>query len=94
MLRRHQFSSDTQQYSGTTIYDATGAKAATPALPELHSIQTVTSDSVYDSSSNAIYSLTTGQQTWTGAIPSSYLGAISGPYVVYLSGHYIVRESF
>lgn len=82
------------QYTGAVIYDATGAKGATPALPELKSIQAVTSDSVYDPSHNAIYSLTTGQPTWTGTYPSSGLGAVAGTHVVYESGHKIVMESY
>ena len=65
-------------YGEATIYDATGARIASPALPELKSIQTVTSDSVYDPSHNAIYSLTTGQPLWTGALPGSGLGAVAG----------------
>jgi hypothetical protein len=82
------------QYTGAAIYDSTGTKIATPALPELKGIQTVTPDSVYDPSHNAIYSLTTGQPTWTGASPGSGLGAVAGSYVVYESGHRIVMERY
>jgi hypothetical protein len=82
------------QYSGCIIYSAAGISLATPALPELKSIQTVTSDSVYDPTHNAIYSLTTGQSTWTASFPSSGVGAVAGPYVVYESGHRVVVETF
>jgi Putative Ig domain len=81
-------------YNGCAIYSSTGVSLATPPLPELKSIQTVNSDSVYDPSHNAIYSLTTGQPTWTGSFPGSGVGAVSGAYVVYESGHSVVVESF
>ena len=42
-------------------------RSSTPPLPALNSIQTVTSDTVYDPASNSIYSLTTGQSVWTGS---------------------------
>jgi hypothetical protein len=93
-------------YLGCTIYSSTGAALATPPLPELQSIQTVNSDSVYDPTDsanyphNAIYSLTTGQPTWTGSFPESGpgllsgVGAVSGAYVVYASGHSVVVEAY
>ena len=87
-------------YSGCTIYSSAGAVLATPALPQLQSIQTINSDSVYDASSNAIYSLTTGQPIWTASYPNSGpglltgVGAVSGAYVVYESGHSVVVESY
>jgi hypothetical protein len=80
-------------YDGCIIYSSTGVQLATPSLPELKSIQTVNSDSVYDPSHNAIYSLTTGQPTWTASFPSSGVGAVSGAYVVYESGHSVVVEA-
>ncbi|WP_263415780.1 Ig domain-containing protein [Terriglobus albidus] len=81
------------QYSGCTIYSSAGVPLATPSLPELKSIQIVDSDSVYDPSRNAIYSLTTGQSTWTASFPGSGVGAVSGAYVVYESGHSVVVET-
>jgi hypothetical protein len=83
-----------QRYSGCTIYSAAGVPVATPSLPVLKSIQTVNSDSVYDPSHNAIYSLTTGQPTWTASFPGSGVGAVSGAYVVYESGHSVVVETY
>jgi hypothetical protein len=87
-------------YLGSTIYSSAGTSLATPALPQLQSIQTVNSDSVYDPASNAIYSLTTGQATWTASYPNSGqgllsgVGAVSGSYVVYASGHSVVVETY
>ena len=84
----------TVQYGGCTIYSSAGVQLATPPLPELKSIQTVNSDSVYDPAYNTIYSLTTGQPIWTGSYPGSVVGAVAGAYVVYESGHSVVVESF
>lgn len=83
--------SEQNSYSGCTIYSNTGAVLATPPLPELKSIQPVTSDTVYAPIQNAIYSLTTGQATWTSPYLPDFgnvgngLGAVAGPYVVFES---------
>jgi hypothetical protein len=94
LANRYSSTQAGMQYAGATIYDSTGVTVSTPALPELKSIQTVTSDQVYDPSHNAIYSLTTGQPTWSGSFPNSGLGAIAGSYVVYESGHSLVIEPY
>lgn len=94
LVNQYANTSTGTQFSGAVIYDATGAKVAATALPELKSIQTVTSDSVYDASHNAIYSLTTGQPTWTATYAGSGLGAVAGAYVVYESGHSIIAETY
>jgi hypothetical protein len=89
-------------YSGCTIYSSTGTVLATPPLPELGGIQTVTSDTVYAPNLNAIYSLTTGQATWTSPYPpdswnnpgTAWLGAISGPYVVFESEGRVIAVKY
>jgi hypothetical protein len=86
-------------YTGAAIYNSAGVKLSTPALPELKSLQTVTADSVYDPSHNAIYSLTTGQPIWTGSFGGSGRGAVVGSDVIYQTGgssnpgHTIVLET-
>jgi hypothetical protein len=91
--------SGTPSSTGSSIYSAAGVLLAAPALPELKTIQTVTTDSVYDPSHNAIYSLTNGQPVWTGSFGGSGLGAVAGSYVIYQSGapyqpgHSIVLET-
>jgi hypothetical protein len=84
-------------YTGCTIYSSAGVQLATTSLPELQSIETVDSGSVYDPASNTIYSLTTGQPVWKGSYPNAYpslsIGAVAGPYVVYESGHSVVVEA-
>jgi hypothetical protein len=88
-------------YLGASIYNSSGMKLADLAypnlLPEFNSFDVVSADSVYDPSSNAIYSLTNGMATWTSASPllPTYeytLGAIAGPNVVFASGHEIVSQ--
>jgi hypothetical protein len=89
-------------YSGCTIYSSTGSVLATPPLPELGAIQTVTSDTVYAPNRNTIYSLTTGQETWTSPYPpdswnnfgTAWLGTISGPYVVFESGDKVIAVKY
>lgn len=77
-------------FSGSTVYDATGAVVATlPATTALHLIanpEFPTSSTVYDESTNTIYSLSTGQVTWQGLSPSqegSGIGAVAGSNAVY-----------
>lgn len=81
------------QYNGCSIYSPAGVVLAAPPLPELNNIQKAGTDTVYDPSRNAIYSLTTGQPAWTGSFPTSGVGAVAGAYVVYASGHTVVVES-
>lgn len=73
---------DYPSYIGCTIYSPTGTVLATPALPQLNTIQTVTSDTVY--SQGAIYSLTTGKPTWTNPYDNAF-GVVAGSYVVFES---------
>jgi hypothetical protein len=76
-------------YIGSTIYSPTGAKLATPPLPELQSVQPVTSDTVHSPEQNTIYSLSSGEKVWTSPYLTNdpylppKLGAIAGPYVVF-----------
>jgi hypothetical protein len=85
-------------FTGSTIYDATGATLANipPTLPPISNPLFPTSDSVYDANTNAIYSLTTGLATWQGPIPlnaNPKLGAVAGSAVVYESGHQVILSA-
>ncbi|HTF68680.1 MAG TPA: hypothetical protein VK638_38980 [Edaphobacter sp.] len=56
----------------------------------------LSSDSVYDADTNAIYSLTTGLATWQGPIPQKgnpRLGVVAGSAVVYESGHQVILSA-
>jgi hypothetical protein len=80
-------------YINATIYDATGTKLATVAVPELKSLQPVDSDSIYSPELNSIFSLTTGAALWTSPNPSTGVGAVAGSYVVFASGSQVLAES-
>ena len=94
----------TQNSSGTwhsscSIFGPTGALLTTTAFCGLHSIQPVTSDTVYVPDLNTIYSLTTGEATWTSPYPpdsitGNYIGAVSGPYVVFESEGRIIAVKY
>jgi hypothetical protein len=81
-------------YSGCVIYDFSGTKLAAPPLPELKSLQIVSADSVYDQSSNAVYSITTGLPKWTSASSSTGVGAVAGSNVVFASGSQVLVEPY
>ena len=102
----NQYSLDTTgtipKFANCAIYSSAGVLLTTSPIPvELKDIQVVTSDSVYDRNSNAIYSLSTGQILWRGSYPIlevldeelGPVGAVAGPYIVYESGHRIVVET-
>jgi hypothetical protein len=75
-----------QKFTGCTIYDGSGVKLGAVALPELREFQTVTPDLIYSSTTNSVYSLTTGEATWTSPLPlgnASGPGAVAGSYVVF-----------
>jgi len=61
-------------------------------LPELPTLQTVTTDQIYSAAKNSIYSVTTGSAVWTGQSSSSGVGAVAGSYVLYVSGTQVVAE--
>jgi hypothetical protein len=82
-------------YTGCAIYSPTGTILGIPPLPELGGIQPVTSDTVYAPGQNVIYSLTTGQATWTNPYTgSSSGGAIAGPYVVFESEGRVIAVKY
>jgi len=86
--------SDYISYMGATIYSSAGAKLATPPLPELKSIQPVTSDTVYSPEYNVIYSVTLGAPTWTSPYSFTGHGAVAGSYVVFQSGSEVVVDNY
>jgi hypothetical protein len=69
------------------IYNSAGIKQSGPALPYLQPhIQVLSSTSIYDEDRNAIYSLTTGLQTWAPPTNSGR-GTAAGPLIVFLNGN-------
>jgi hypothetical protein len=85
---------DIIDYEGCAIYDQAGVEVAAPPLPEMTSFQTVTADLVYSPEWNAIFSLSTGETTWSSAIKPYGEGAVAGSRVVFTFGSRILLESY
>jgi hypothetical protein len=76
----------------SVVYSTSGAPVGGPSLPPLGpTIQVVTSDSIYDAASNAIYSLSTAAKTWSGP-PTP--GVLAGSRIAYVSGNQLVTEPY
>jgi hypothetical protein len=91
------------KYTGAGLYDPTGRLLASAPIPELHSIQPLTGDTVYSPDKNIILSLTQGQLSWASANPASATdaaavarrsgtGAAAGSEVVFVSGTLILAQ--
>lgn len=82
-------------YSGAQIFNSSGTKLGSAPVPQLTSLVPVTTNTVYSPEPNAIYSLTTGQPTWTSGDPSlDGVGAITSAQVVFSSGNYVLAQSY
>ena len=91
-------------YSGSAIYDKTGAPLSNPALPQLSNasllpqapinLLPVSSNSIYSPRFNTIYSLTTGSPIWTSPLPTTGVGAVAGNNVIFASGSRIVTSTY
>jgi hypothetical protein len=89
------FGAPNGEYSSATIYSSGGAVLATPALPELYSLETVSADTIYSPYRNSIYSLTNGTLSFgNGDVVASpnVPGALVGSYVVYTSGALVLAD--
>ena len=96
------------EYTGASLYSSTGQLKGSPPLPQVGPVQVISSTSVYDGTSNAIYSLTTGAVTWASGSPittdivdstngspnGALSSAVSGSYVVFESGNLILAEPY
>jgi len=81
------------QYNGCVIYSPTGTSLSTPPLPAIGFFQTVGPGLIYTPDSNTIYSISTGEPTWTSTYPYGGNGATAGGYVVFASGARVVAQS-
>ena len=73
---------------------ATGAPVGGVSPPAVTGpIQVVTADSIYDRPTNAIYSLTNGSKTWSGAANTAG-GVVAGSRVAYMVGNQLVTEPY
>lgn len=86
--------------SGTTIYSPTGAVIGTPPLPMIGAFQTVSPDVIYVSGDNAMYSVTSGQKTWSSPYAADTdqgnygPGAVAGSHVVFESEGKVISVPF
>jgi hypothetical protein len=74
------------------LYDPTGKLLAAAPVPELHSIQPLTGDTVYSPERNIILSLTQGQVSWASANTGSGTGAAAGSEVLFVSGTQVLAQ--
>jgi hypothetical protein len=78
-----------------TIVNTLGQTIATPALPEMDSVQSVTASSVYSPRHNLILDLATGNTLWSSTSPVHVgwtAGAVAGNFVVFSSGATVRAE--
>jgi len=110
LVNRYVFQFQADRYMSCVVVDPAGHTIGTCALPELYSLQRVGPDAIYSPERNAIFSVSTGQATWTspnasrgngvyssvgsGVTYVGILGAVAGPYVVFASGATIRAERF
>jgi Putative Ig domain len=81
------------QYTGCTVYNANGVALSTPPLPNIVSLQPVTSDWIYAPPLNAIYSVSSGALIWMNSDQAT-TSAVSGPYIVYSFGSQVLAKSY
>ena len=85
----------TPAYTTSTIYSSTGQALLTfppGTLPQIVNPQFTSANSVYDSNSNAVYSLADGSVVWQG--PAVSYGALADPYIVFVYGNQILQAPY
>lgn len=84
-------------YVGAEIFNSAGNKLGSAPIPELQSLQVVTSETVYSPQTNTILSLTTGAPSWASAnaiCPVVCSGAVSGSQVIFASGALVLAQPY
>jgi hypothetical protein len=81
-------------YSSASIFSAAGGLLSTPTLPEIYVIQPINSSSIYAPSYNKIFSLPTGNVTYSTTVPLTGAAAVAGPYVIFVSGSLVVTDTY
>jgi hypothetical protein len=100
LLNNYSYTFTSPVYAGSTVYDSSGVMVSAPTLPELGTngaVQVLSADSVYDPTLNSIFSVSTGQPTWTSASPLAPrppAGAVAGARVVFVSGSLVLTQPF
>jgi hypothetical protein len=91
-------------YLGADIFNAAGTNLGAAPVPELQSLQVVSSDSIYSPQTNTILLLTTGATLWASAdetCPLVYsgcltpgVGAVTGSQVIFASGALVLAQPY
>jgi hypothetical protein len=88
-------------FNGAVIFDPLGNQITTSPIPELSSMQVVSSDSIYSPDVNSIISPSTGKATWASGNPISptgsgvqLIGAVAGGQVVFDSGTFVLAQPY
>jgi hypothetical protein len=92
-------------YTGADIFSASGTNLGSAPIPEIQSLQVVTSDSIYSPNTNTIMSLTTGATLWASADASCTgyntacsvdigAGAVTSTQVIFASGALVLAQPY
>jgi len=91
-------------YLGADIFSSSGSNLGAAPIPQLQTLQVVSSDTIYSAQTNTILSLTTGAPTWASAnaicpsVDSECLtpaaGAVSGSQVIFASGALVLAQPY
>jgi hypothetical protein len=93
---------------GADIFSSSGTNLGSAPIPEIQSLQVVTSDSIYSPCTNTIISLATGATLWAGAVTACIpynpantacninigAGAITGSQVIFSSGALVFAQPY
>ena len=91
-------------YEGTDIFSSSGTNLGPAQIPQIQSLQVVTSDSIYSPQTNTIMSLTTRATSWASADEScgaldtvcqeDNAGAVTGTQVIFSSGVLVLAQPY
>lgn len=77
------------------LFDNTGHALSCPAtLPQLRNLVPVSSDLIYSPERNAVFSVTSGAQTWASGNATRGIGAVAGSRIVFASDAHILWETY
>jgi hypothetical protein len=86
-------------YESTLIFSSSGTNLGGASIPQLQTLQVLTSDSIYSQQTNTIISVTTGATGWASADPICQAscpnaGAVSGSQVIFASGALVLGQPY
>jgi hypothetical protein len=83
-------------YEGADIFSSSGTNLGPTEIPQIQSLQVVTSNSIYSPQTNTIMSLTTRATSWASADtqPFPIAGAVTGTQVIFSSGALVLAQPY